>query len=307
MLFRHAYRDGVWIDLEQPTPDELHQVAQEFSLSERFEKELVSPTPVPLVLREEDTLLLVLHFPSHGSDDGVTENHEVDFVVGKDFIVTVRYQVIAPLHHLRRLLETQAAVGKRVPVTTALMVEILFAHLYTAVRDHTNHVVDRISRIEREMFEGNYRATIRAILEVSREFLHMETAIADHEEPLNRFLALLAEPSLFGPSFVENGKRTLAERSFVSRLVKTHRAAAIELRETNIALVESRQNNIMKTLTVITFIFMPLELMVLMFSMHLPGTPVIEESPHAFWIAIATLATVGLVMTGLVARKRWFA
>lgn len=304
MIFRHEYRGGVWIDLEQPTVDEVHSIAQEFSISVRLERELLSPSPTPLVASERDMTLIVLHFPTHGAENGITENQELDFIVSAHFILTVRYEVVAPLHHLQKLLETQALVSNHTDITTDVLLEVLFAHLYTSVRDHTNHIVTRLARIEQDMFSGNERATILSILQVSREFLHMETAIVNQEEPLNRFFNTFTDRKSFGVSFHERAGRILAERTQIARLVETHRAVATELRETNIALLESRQNEIMKTLTVVTFIFLPLELITFIFGMHALGTP-LEQNPNAFWIIMAAMFGILGGMMLFLTKKRW--
>jgi len=305
MVTRHDYRGGVWIDLEQPSADEIREIAQEFSVSARLEREMHSPTPTPMVVNEGDAELLVLHFPAHGAEDGKTENQELDFIVGKEFIITVRYAVVAPLHHLQKLLETQKLVAAQVALTTDVLLEVLFAHLYTSVHDHTNHTVSRLASIETDMFDGAERRTILSILQVSREFLHMETAIANQEEPLGRFIEHLGAKNYFGPTFLERGERILASRTQIAHLVKTHRAVAAELRETNIALLESHQNEIMKTLTVISFILMPLELLTIMLGMHLPGTPFFDSNPNSFWVALAFLFSVAGIMIIVAARKRW--
>ena len=304
MIFRHDYRDGVWVDLEQPSTEEIRQVAEEFSISERFERELLSPTPTPLVTADEHMALLVVHFPTKGAVDGETKNQEIDFIVGKDFILTVRYEIIAPLHQLKKLLETQAMVAGKTPVTTDVLLEILFAHLYTAMRDHTNHIADNLARVEKDMFDGHERLTIRAISNISREFLHVEAALANQEESLHHFLEALTRDGFFGASFLPRSQRMLAERMHVARIVKTHREMASELRETNIALIESRQSEIMKTLTVITFSFLPLELIALVFGMHVPGTP-LEVEPNAFWIIISVMGIVVACMALFFIKKRW--
>lgn len=304
MLFRHEYRGGTWVDLEQPTENEIQEIAQEFSMNERLERELLSPTPTPLVVSEGNMTLLVLHFPAHGAEDGITENQEIDFIVGSHCILTIRYEVVAPLRHLQKLLETQKLVSKQMILTTDVLLEILFAHLYTSVHDHTNHIVSHLARIEQDMFDGQERTTIRLISGISREFLHLEAALANQEEPLDRFLKALAQRDFPDVSFAERSTRILAERTQVARLIKTHRAVASELRETNSALLEVRQNEIMKTLTVITFIFLPLELVTFIFSMHALGTP-LEENPNAFWIITGSMLLIGVCVTLFSAKKRW--
>ena len=304
MLFRYSYLDGVWVDLEQPSESEVRQVAQEFSISERIETELLSPSPAPLVAGDENVLLLVLHFPSHGNEDGEPKSQEVDVVIGRHCILTVRYEVIAPLHHLQKLLETQKIIVGRAPMTTDVLVEVLFAHLYASVRDHTNHIASRLVRTEELMFSGHERNTVRAISVISREFLHLEAALANQEGPLSRFLKTLEERKFFSASFSERAARIIAERAQVDHLIRTHRAVATELRETNAALLEARQNEIMKTLTVITFIMLPLELITLIFGMHLPGTP-FEHSAEGFWIVVAAMVILVGLLTSVFARKRW--
>lgn len=304
MIFRYEYPGGVWVDLEQPTSDEIRSVAHELSIGEQLENELLSPTPSPLAASDENAALLVLHFPAHETEAREAKNQEIDFVVGSHFIVTVRYEVIVPIHHLKKLLETQKAVSDHNHITTDVLLEILFAHLFTSVRDYTDHAANRLERVEQDMFDGHERETVRLISNISREFLHLEAALANQEESLKHFLETLAERKFFGVSFVARAARVEAERLQVSRLIKTHRAIATELRETNIALLEARQNEIMKTLTVITFIFLPLELITFVFGMHALGAP-LEQNQNAFWIITGSMLVVGIFITIFVAKKRW--
>ena len=304
MIFRYEYPGGVWIDLEQPTSDEIRRIGREFSISERLETELLSPTPTPLAAGDENAALLVLHFPAHAEDGATAKSQEIDFLVGGHFVITVRYEVIVALHHLKKLLETEQIISEHNGIATDVLLEILFAHLYASVRDTTDHLAHNLERIEKRMFDGRERDTVREISGISREFLHLEAALANQEESLGRFLKVLAARNFFGPSFLTRADRMETERSQVARFIKTHRAIATEMRETNTALLEARQNEIMKTLTVMTFSVLPLELITLVFGMHMPGTP-LEQNPDAFLIILAIMFSIAVLMVLFFARKRW--
>ncbi|HUX81001.1 MAG TPA: magnesium transporter CorA family protein [Candidatus Paceibacterota bacterium] len=305
MLFRYAYRGGVWVDLEHPTEEEIRSIVEEFSISERLQTELFEPTPAPLVASDAGVIFLVLHFPTHGTVDGEVEDQEVDFVIGANFIITVRYKVVASLRSLQKLLETQKIVSPDDTMESDTLLEIIFIHLYTSVRDHINTVAGRLTHIEHDMFNGFERTTVRAISNTSREFLHTEASLANQEESLGRFLKACITKGIFGTTFTERAERILAERAQVARLGATYRAVATELRETNASLLEAHQNEIMKKLTVISFGVLPLELIALVFGMHALGTP-LEQDPYAFWIILAIMLVVGALMVTFFARRRWF-
>jgi len=304
MVSRYEYRGGVWVDLERPSEDEVRDVLREFAISERLGTELLSETPVPLVAGDEHATLVVLHFPTPREADGDIKSQEIDFIVGEHFVVTVRYELVTSLHHLRKMLETEMAVEGSTSVSTDVLLELLFAHLYTAVRDHINHSANLLDRVERDMFNGREHTTVRAISDSSRDFLHLEATLLNHEEPLTRFLKTLTERNFFGSSFAERASRIAADRVHVTHIIRTYRAVATELRETNKVLVETRQNEIMKTLTSLTIIVLPLELVAFIFGMHALGTP-LEQNPNAFWIILAIMIALCGVMAIFLSRRRW--
>ena len=304
MIFRHEQNGAFWIDIEQPTPEEVHAISKEFSIGSRIETELLSPSPLPLVAGDAEHALLVLHFPAHGTDDGQTASQEIDFVVGQKFILTVRYEVIAPLHHLRKLLEANGLVGTHFEMREDMFLEILFAHLFATMRDHTNHIANRLLHIEKGMFGGHERDTVLHISEINREFLHLQAAVANHEEPLTRFLQALERRNFFGPAFGERAQRIRGENEQLARLIGTHRAVGTELRATNMALLSARQNEVMKTLTVMTFLVLPLNLIAFIFAMHVPGTPLMTN-PNAFWIILTAMLGVVGILVLYFAKKRW--
>jgi magnesium transporter len=304
MVFRHKRGVVSWIDLEQPTPEELSAVMNEFSISQRIEDELALPSPMPATASEENAALLVLQFPTH-DEDNATHEQEVDIVVGRNFVITVRYEVVAPLHALHKSLEAHELLGMAATLSTDELLELILGKIFDAVRDHAKHVAGRLVHIERDMFDGKERQTVRAISEIHREFLHLESALANNEDPLSHFLSGLEKRGFFGVHFAERATRILSERHHLARLIGTHRAVTTELQETNIALLNAAQNDIMKTLTVVTFIFLPLELIAGIFAMDNTLDMPLVHNPHGFAIIIGTMMMVAAILTLFFARKRW--
>lgn len=303
MIYRNVYEGGTWIDLEGASEEELTNVVSELALSDRVEQELMAPTPVALVASDDGATFMVIHFPLYGEGDGELRDQEIDVVVGKGFILTAHYEVVETLELLHKSLETRELISPKDQLSAEEMLDTFFAHLYSSIRDRVSHAAGRLSKIEKDMFGGKERQTVRPVSNINREFLRLETSLAAQEAPLEKFFATLHEHKTWH-AFKVRAERLLAERAQIARLVGTYRAVAAELRETNGAILEASQNEIIKTLTTITIIVLPIELTAFVFSIHVPGTP-LETHPYAFWILTSAMLIMSSSLTFYFARKKW--
>ncbi len=305
MMTRHTRGKVVWVDLESPTHEELDSVMREFGINARIEEEIISPTPYPLSITFPDYQYLVLHFPTaQGGLD--TRAQEVDFIVGKHFIVTARYEVVEPLHSLHRVFEAEELLGVSEDSSSGEeLVEQMLRRLYGAISNEAEQVLRKLERIEQDIFSGRERVTVRSISDVSRILLKFDTVLDRHEEPLADFLTELSGAAFFGKKFVDHAERIQAERDHASALVDSYRAIASELRITNDSLLSASQNEVMKTLTLMSFIILPLTLITGVFGMNVDEMPIVG-SPGSFWLIVFIMATLALGFFLFFKFKRWF-
>ncbi len=303
MITRHTRGKVTWIDLEAPTYDELSEIVQEFNIDSRVEEEIITPTPYPLTLTSAGYSYLILHFPVTDPGGG-TQDQEVDFIVGKDFLITARYEVIESIHTLARVFEAEELVGTEADTDIATILELILRRLYGAIREEMEDVAHHLDRIERDIFSGKERATVRTISETARVLLRFETILERHEEPLDTLLDVLASPEFFGKSFGGNAARIRAEHDHVSTLVSSYRAVARELRITNDSLLTASQNDIVRTLTMMAFFLAPPTLLASLFGMNVVSLP-FAEHPHAFWIVLCLIFAITGTFFLLFRIKKW--
>lgn len=305
MMTRHTRGKITWIDLESPTHEELESVMLEFGINSRIEEEIISPTPYPISITFPEYQYLVLHFPTVSTGGG-TRSQEVDFIVGKKFLVTARYEVVESLHNLHRVFEAEELLG--VPseaAETEVLVEQILRRLYAAISAEAEQVLRMLEHIEQDIFSGRERVTVRAISDVSRILLKFDTILARHAEPLSDFLAGLSVTGLFGKRFVQHATRIEAERDHAAALVASYRAVASELRITNDSLLSAAQNEVMKQLTIMSFVILPLTLITGIFGMNVEDIPIISQ-PHAFFIIIGIMIALGVSFFAFFKIKKWF-
>jgi len=304
MITRHVRGKTVWVDLESPTEDEIRDVMREFDIDERIHEEISTPTPYPLSIAFPGYSYLILHFPVAGSEDG-TRSQEVDFIVGKQFLITARYETIESLHNLHKVLEAEELLGvPQQSARTAELLERVMGRLYTAISEEIEHAGKRLERIERDIFAGKEQATVRTISEAGRILLRFETALARHKEPLADFLAALSTPTFFGSNFEEPATHIEARRIHAASLVSSYRAVAQELRVTNDSLLSASQNQVTKTLTVMAFTAVPLTLIASVFGMNVEAMPIVHEE-NGFWIVLGLMLITALSLFIYFRIRRW--
>ena len=77
-----------------------------------------------------------------------------------------------------------------------------------------------------------------------------------------------------------------------------------ELRQTNDSLLSTKQNEIMRTLTVINFIILPLSVITGLFGMNVENTP-LSGSSYDFWIIVLSMILITIISTSIFKRKNW--
>ncbi len=305
MVTRHK-RDGItWIDLESPTRDELQDIMQEFGINARIEEEIISPTPYPLVVSSPHYLYLILHFPTTDPHGGA-RNQEVDFIVGKHFLITARYEVVSSIHNLHKVFESEELLnlpGKH--INGAILLDRVMRQLYGAIREEVEETARLLERVEEDIFNGKERETVLSISLIGRILLRFETTLANHREPLHSFLGDLCAPAFFGKEFCEVRARIEAEHNHSMAMVSSYKDVATELRNTNDSLLSASQNEVIKRLTIITTVAFPLTIITGIFGMSSEYLPLVHNPNGIPIIFVIMIASVVALISYFI-HKRWF-
>ena len=175
--------DGVaWIDLYEPTKEEFESVAQELELSPRVIEGAIKPQQRPKLVRYGDSLFVVLKTARYLDEPEKVEFSEVHVLVGKDFIVTVRYEEIPALEEVRRRLEGEPESLRQGP-------QPILREIMDQIVDDYEPVLEGlgtdIQEVEVGVFGGNEDVSQR-IYELSRELVQFQRATSPLARSLER-------------------------------------------------------------------------------------------------------------------------
>ncbi len=302
MLTKHTNRGLTWIDLESPTQDEIRSIAKNYNLNPLVVHELSAPTLKPKVDLYQDFIYLILHFP-HLRRSSEEHDQEIDFIIGKKFLITVRYSTNETLHYVAKMFDTSATLDKGTfgPHAGYIFFFIL-SKLYESLSHELDSVRESLSSIEERIFNGEERAMVMSLSRVSRDLLYFRRSLALHQDVLESFE--IAGKKLLGAPFAFHLRTLIGDYSRVEHAVASNVAFLSELRETNNALLSTKQNEIMKTLTILAFIALPATTVLSLFQIETVSRPIVGL-PLDFWILASLVGCIAFGLYTWFKRKRW--
>lgn len=304
MISRYTYKDLVWVDMESPSSEEVRQIMEEFSLSPLVGNELLSPSVRSKVDMYDDFIYLILHFPTISHKHGKHDEQEVDFVIGKKFIITTHYEVIDPLHEFSKVFEVNSILDKStMGMHGGFVFFYIMRDLYLSLARELDHIDDRLESAETKIFGGEEAAMVEKLSHIHRDLLNFKQAVRYHRDVLDSFE--VAGRKMFGGDFDYYLRAIIGEYQKVASMLESHRETLIELRETNSSLLTTKTNEIMKTFTVMAFATLPLSLVAAIFGMNARSMPIIGE-PNDFWTILGIMVILAVSMVLYFRRKQWF-
>lgn len=304
MITRYTHRKITWIDLESPTREEVRMISEELGIPPLVSNELFTPTVRSKVDLYKNFIYLILHFPILNVSRGVTREQEVDFVIGKNIIVTTHYETVDTIHEFSRMFEVHSLIDKTELGTHAGFVFFYLAReLYRSVTVELEGVGLELRQIENQIFTGRERDMVEVISVMHKQLLTFKQSLRLHEEVLASLE--LAGKHFFGDSFGYHLRAIQGEYAKAASQLEGHRETLAELRETNTALLSTKQNDIMKNLTVMTFMMLPLSLIAGIFSMETAHSPILG-TPADFWFIVGIMLFFAGVIFLYFRYRKWF-
>ncbi len=305
MIARYSYSGLTWIDLETPTREEVDHVLEEFSLPATAGQEMLSDTLRSKADIYEKFLYVILHFPiDTAADDTKKDEQEVDFLLGKDFIITVRYNLLDPLHQFATIFEKRSATfGKKHLYHSGYMFAEMMKYFYHHALYDLELIGEKIKRIEQRIFEGKEEQLVREISRMSRKLLDFKQSIRFHGDILTSYEA--ASTRLFGAEYAYYASLIISDYNKVHTLLESHRDTLSELQRTNDSLLSTRSNEIMRTFTILTFVMMPLTIITGIFGMNTSTNIMFIKDRGDFLFIVGGMIVVALVMFAFFKLRKW--
>ena len=303
MITRYEHKGLAWVDAASPSGEELAALGEEFHINPLVAEELRVPSFRPKADFYRDSLYLVLHFPAFRHTHGNDRRQEVDFIIGRKFLLTVRYDTIDALDKFSKEFETNSILSKReIGDHAGYLFHLLIKKLYRSLVHELEHIERRLDEVEGKIFRGEEEKMVIALSGIARDLLNFKQVIRGHEEILRSFDVIGRK--FFGEEFAPHLSAILGEYERVRNALEGQKETLHELRSTNDSLLSAKINGVMRTLTAVTFATFPPAFIAWMFSMRAIHMPIIGIMGD-FWILLGFMVASTAATFWLFAHKKW--
>ena len=298
-----AYRNVEWIDLESPSYEEVKDVADRHKFNRVLAEELLRPTPKARVDLYHDYLYLVLHFPAIKHSHTASTSQEIDFIIGKNFIVTTHYDTIDPLHEFSKIFEVNSITDRGdMGEHAGFVFYHMLKHVYKGMEDELESIKDRLTRTQAGIFSGRENRMVEEISRLSRDVLDIKGILRPHEHILEQLS--IAALNFFGKDFEYPMHAIKSDYYRLWTEVLNAADMVVELRETNNTLLSTRQNEIMRQFAAVAFIALPVGLGLTLLQIDTVSRPLVG-TPGDFYAILLGSVALAILLYSYSKAKKW--
>jgi len=307
MIKQFKYKNITWVDLNSPTSEEIQNISKEFNIHPVAAGELRDVSQKSKVDVYDDFIYLVLHLPNSSNlETEISNGHdrvEIDFIIGKNFLITTSYEQIESMQEFGKILETSNLLTKnKKEIHAGYLFYYIIKHLYQSLERNLEAITHNLKKIETKIFSGNEKEMVLVLAGINKKLLDFRGTLKSHQTVLTSLET--AGTEFFGDKFHFYLQSITNEFGKVWYSLENSREFFNELRQTNESLLQIKTNEATKTFTMLAFITFPLTLLITILNLRANGTPLVDLQ-YGFWYISGLTVALILLILAYYKHKRW--
>jgi magnesium transporter len=298
--------DGLtWVNIEMPTFDDMEYLRQHYPFHPLDLDDCLSRIQRPKIDEYEDYLFIVLHFPLFSKQARVTRPSQVSTFIGKNYLVTLHTGQLKPLANLFNDCQlNEKARHEYMSRGSGYLLYRILDRLVDYCLPITNKIVEHMEEVEDRIFDESARGTVREISILRRDLISYRRIISalrpvvhSLEQKTERFTT--GEMEVYYGDLVDHLDKIWDTLDECKEVVEG-------LSSTNDALYSYRTSEVMRVLTILATIMLPLTVVASIYGMNVPLPGGLDHgNPMTFASIIAVMLAISGGMLFFFRLRRW--
>jgi magnesium transporter len=292
----------LWVDLEKPTAEEWRLVLEGiFHFHPLSIDGCVGVSPSPkveeYVPKEGDQfapyLFMVIHAVDYSRKDGVFATSELNFFLGKSFLVTYHDVPLKGIASTEDRCTRGTGTGHLVARAPDRVAHTILDALVENYKPALDELSLEIAELEGMALQHPTKETLNRIIQIKKEVLHLRQIIGPQREVLARFAR--GEFKLIRAHLVPYFRDVYDRLFHISELAQSYMDALTGTLQVYLNMSSNQTGEVVKLLTMITVITTPMMMIGTWYGMNF-----VEQMPELHWAhgyhlmaALTAISTVG--------------
>jgi magnesium transporter len=300
MLYRKK-SSVTWLNIDGVhKPEIIEQVGKSFGVHPLALEDIANTGQRPKVEDFEDYIFVVLRMLMFDEKENQTKTEQISMVLGPDFVVAFQERQGDVFDIIReRLRSNKGRIRK-------MSADYLAYSLIDAIVDNYFMVLEKlgeaIEEIEDKLVTEPKSETLQAIHDLKREIVFLRKSVWPLREVISRLER--SESSLISKTTLVYLRDVYDHTIQVMDSVDTFRDTLSGMLDIYLSSVSNRMNEIMKVLTVIATIFIPLTFLAGIYGMNFKAMPELDQ-PWGYPAVLILMLTIAVVMLIYFRKRKW--
>ncbi|MFC1957514.1 magnesium/cobalt transporter CorA [Chloroflexota bacterium] len=293
--------DGLlWVDTSETTNEDGQFLENVFKFHQLAIEDCISTNIHPPKVDEfGDYIFIIVHGVNYAVESEVVNTAELAIFLGKNYVVSSHSYPLLSVESVKQLVERDGRPMRR-------SADFLAYSIVDALVDNVLPTIDKMTEtaetIEEEVIRQPQQSTLEAILKLKHSAVNLHRVMAPQREVLNRmsrgdFKLIGEDARIFYRDIYDHIVR-------IEDLNQTVRDMTDNALATYMSSIANKQNEIMKILSIVAAIFLPLGLITGIFGMNFTNMPELNLS-WGYYAVIGFIGFAILIILGVFWTRGW--
>lgn len=291
-----------WINVEGLSDITLiKKLGDEFNIHPLIQEDILHTHQRPKMEEHENTIYIVLKMLNYNEEQKEVEAEQVSLVLGENFVITVQEKpgdIFDPIR--KRLINKNGKIrNMNANYLAYALLDIIIDNYFVIIEK----IEDRIEVIEEELINQPSEGTLQIIYELKNEMIFLRKSVWPLREVIN---SLEKSDNPLISQDIKLYLRDVYDHTIqVIETVETIRDMLGGMLDIYLSSLSNRMNEVMKVLTIIATIFIPLTFIAGIYGMNFEYMPELTFK-NGYFVVLIVMLIVAIYMVYYFKKKKWF-
>jgi len=286
-----TWGDITWVNIERPTERETEYLAQNYSFHPLDLDDCLSRIQRPKIDEYKDYLFLVFHFPVFNKEARATTTSQLSVFIGKNYLITLHKGELKPLVKLFKECQIDdESRQENFSQGSGYLLYRIVDRLVDYCLPILNKIVDNIEDVEDNIFSNGMRGTVKEISILRRDIISfrriiwpMRAVIGSLEPKVRRFTKM--DMAVYFGDTVDHVDK-------IWDALDEYKEVIEGLNDTHDSLATNRTNEVIRMLTIIATILLPITVVASIYGMNITTLPFLNSKYSLLFVFLIMLAII---------------